>query len=61
MIQMSIMSNVSTHHMTVAKKNWNNVLPIGKNGDDKKKIQSVFSELFQCVGCMKTTYKIELN
>ena len=36
--------NTTTHHMIVAIKKWNSVLPIGKNGDAKKEIQSVFPE-----------------
>ena len=50
--------NPTTHPMIVAKKKWNNGLQIGKNGDAKKKFQSVFPELFQCIGCVKNTYKI---
>ena len=53
--------NTTTHPMIVVKKKWNNVLPIGKNGDAKKEIQSPFPELFQGIGCVKTTYKMELN
>ena len=53
--------NTATHHMIVANKKWNNVLPIGKNGDAKKEIHSLFPELFHGICCVKTTYKIELN
>ena len=47
--------------MIVVKKKLNNVLPILKNGDVNKEIQYLFLELFQSIGCVKTTHKIELN
>ena len=53
--------NTTTHPMIVAKKKRNNVLPISKIRDAKKEIQSLFPVLFQDIGCVKTTYKIELN
>ena len=53
--------NTTTHPMIVSKKKWNNVLPIRKNGDARKEIQSLFPELFEGIGCVKTTYKIELK
>ena len=53
--------NTTTHPMIVSKMKCNNVLPIGKNGDAKKKIQSLFSELFHSISCVNTTYTIELN
>ena len=47
--------------MIVAKNKSYNVLPIGMNGDDNKEIRSLFPELFQGIGCVRTTYKMELN
>ena len=49
--------NTTTYPMIVSKKKWNNALPIGKNGDANN-MQSLFPELFQYIGCVKTTHII---
>ena len=54
--------NTTTHPMIVAKKEMEQLFcQLVRMGMRKKEIQSLFPELFQGIGCVKTTYKIELN